>query len=178
MWSRRAITVLLAFIAGIFDATISIWLPGEMTALRLALPFLIVLAAFSTLERAVTAAFVSGIVLDALLPSSAGVVTIRYILVALAISSLSQTLFTNRSLLGAQALGLLALALDRTLLFIFTFAVHRVAPGAIPEIRPSLWVEAVWIAVVMAAVFVLFVAFTRRFLPPLSRTLSGHGTSV
>ena len=175
MWSRRAITVLLAFIAGIFDATVAVWLPGELSALRLALPFLTVLAAFSSLERAVTAAFVSGVVLDALAPSSAGVVTIRYILVALAVSSLSQTLFTNRSLLGAQALGLFALAFDRALLFIFSFAARRIVPDVIPEIRPSLWVEAVWIAVVMAIVFVLFAAFTRRFLPPLSRTLAGRG---
>lgn len=178
MWSRRIITVVLAFSAGIFDATVAVWLPGGFSALRLALPLLIVFAAFSSLERAATAALVSGVIIDALLPSSAGLVTIRFILVALAVSSLSQTLFTNRSLLGAQALGLFALALDRALLFFVSFAVRGLAPGAIPEIRPSLWVEAVWMAVVMAIVFILFVAFTRRFLPPLSRTLSSRERSI
>ncbi|HWR00061.1 MAG TPA: rod shape-determining protein MreD [Candidatus Methylomirabilis sp.] len=175
MWPRRLLTILLAFLAGVFDATVAVWLPGNLSALRLALPLVTVLAAFSSLERVASAALVSGIILDVFLPSSAGFVTIRYAVIALAISSLSQTLFTNRSLLGSQALGLFALVCDRTLQFIFSISASAVAGSVIPEVRPALWAEAVWLATCMASVFLLFVAFTKRFLPSLSRTDVRHG---
>lgn len=175
MWSRRIITVALALLAGLFDATVATWFPGNLTAFRLALPFVTVLAAFSSLERAVSAALAAGVVLDVLLPSSGGFVTIRYVTLALGVAALSRTLLTNRSLMGAYALGLIALVIDRVLLVIVGTVTRAFAPGAIPEIRASFFAEALWLAACITLIFLLFAAFTRRFLPPVSRMIGAGG---
>lgn len=170
MWSRRIITVLLALFAGLFDATLAVWWPSELSAIRLSLPLVTVLAAFSVPERALTAALMAGVVSDIFQPSSASLVTLRLVAVALAVGGLSRTLFTNRSLLGALALGLLALGLDRSLAALIVFGLSSVIKAAwLPEVRAAWWAETVWQSVCVSAVFLLFASFTKRFLPPLSR---------
>src|SRR3989344_4852113 len=135
MRSRHIITVVLALLAGLFDATVASWFPGNLMAIRLPLPLVPVLAAFSSLERAVPAALASGIVLDVLLPSSSGFVTFRYVALALAVAALSRPILTHQSFIA----------------------------------------EALWLAACITFVFVLFAAFTRRFLPPVSRTIGLGG---
>ncbi|OGL73771.1 hypothetical protein A3E39_03490 [Candidatus Uhrbacteria bacterium RIFCSPHIGHO2_12_FULL_60_25] len=175
MRSRHIITVVLALLAGLFDATVASWFPGNLMAIRLALPLVTVLAAFSSLERAVPAALASGIVLDVLLPSSSGFVTFRYVALALGVAALSRTILTNRSLMGAYALGFVALVIDRVLLFAMNLLTRAFTSSAIPEIRASFIAEALWLAACITFVFVLFAAFTRRFLPPVSRTIGLGG---
>lgn len=169
MWSRRILTVVFGLLAGLFDATVAVWLPGELTAIRLSLPFVAALAAFSLPERAIAAALAAGAVSDALLPAGAGLVTLRFVVVALIVSALARSLFTNRSLAGALALVLIAFLLDRALLAFASFVFVRLMGGWLPEARAAWWAEIVWLWFVMTSVFVLFASFTRRFLPPISK---------
>jgi hypothetical protein len=168
MWIRRIIALFLGIMAGLFDVTVSSWFPGNLTAIRLSLPLVALIAAFSVQERSLVAAVGIGFVADTLMPST-GFVTIRILLIALAVHALAQGLLTNRSLPGVITLGLIALVLDRSLLAIFLFAQRIVGRPPIYELHAALWAEALWMAFVITVVFLLFAAFTRRFLPPLTR---------
>jgi hypothetical protein len=168
MWTRRIIALLLGIMAGLFDVTVSSWFPGNVNAVRIGLPLVAVIAAFSVQERSLVAAVGIGIVADTLMPST-GFMTIRLVLIALAIHALAQGLLTNRSLPGVIALGLIALAFDRLLLTLFMFAQQLVGRPSVYETHAAFWAEALWMSFVMTGVFIIFVAFTRRFLPPLTR---------
>jgi hypothetical protein len=170
MWLRRIIALFLGIVAGLFDVTVAVWFPGNLTAIRIGLPLVALIAAFSVQERSLVAAVGVGIVADTLMPST-DFVTIRLLIIALAVHALAQRLFTNRSLPGVVALGIIALALDRTLLALYVFAQQVVGRSPILELHAALWAEALWMVFVMTVVFLLFVAFTRRFLPPLTRNI-------
>jgi hypothetical protein len=169
MWFRRIVTVIMAVALGIWDACVSTWFPGMLAAITLSLPFVTVLSAFSVRERAVTAAIASGVILDIFLPSNAGLVSTRFLLVALAVYSLRRHVFTNRSLMGAVALGAFAVLLDRALLFALEALQPLFGRSVIPESAPSFWVEMFWMLMVTGLAFLLFALFTKRFLPLVSR---------
>src|SRR3989344_6425926 len=164
MWYRRLLIVLASILAALFDVTISSWLPGSFGAIRVALPLVIVLAAFSSLERALTAAIVGGMIMDLFLPSF-GAIMVRYVLIAFIIRGLAQTYVTNRSIIGSLALGIMGVITDR-LLLLLAVAVRGLMPlPFIPEAHPPLFAEFFWIMIVMVLTFVLLAAFTRRFMP-------------
>jgi hypothetical protein len=178
MWFRRPVTVIAALAFGIWDACVSTWFPGMMTAVTFSLPFVVVLSAFSVRERAITAAIASGIMLDIFLPSNAGMVSMRFLLVALAVYSLRRYVFTNRSLIGAAVLGAFAVLLNRILLLTIEPLQSFLGRSVIPESTNSFWTEFIWMLVVTGLVFVLFALFTRRFLPLVSRAAErGEGSS-
>jgi hypothetical protein len=178
MWFRRPVTVIAALAFGIWDACVSTWFPGMMTAVTFSLPFVVVLSAFSVRERAITAAIASGIMLDIFLPSNAGMVSMRFLLVALAVYSLRRYVFTNRSLIGAAVLGAFAVLLNRILLLTIEPLQSFLGRSVIPESTNPFWTEFIWMLVVTGLVFVLFALFTRRFLPLVSRAAErGEGSS-
>lgn len=174
MWTRRIVTILLALIAGHWDSTIATWLPGGFEAVQISLPLVLVLAVYSTEERAVTAALVSGVVQDVLLPSNSGLVSFRYVIIALLLHALSQNVLTNRSLIGAYAMGSVAVLLDRLLLWGVEGLFRLGGRMVVEEPHTFIFAELLWMTIVMTAVFMGFAAFTRRFLPPISRPEVGR----
>lgn len=170
MWSRRLITILIAIAFGLWDATVAPWFPGSVSAIKLTLPFVVVLAVFSRQERAVMAAIASGVILDIFLPSNAGLVSVRYLLIAVAIYSLRQHILTNRSLIGVSVLGALSVFTNRILLIIIEPVQSMLGRNVIPEEPPVFWAELLWMVFVMVFIFLLFAAFSRRFLPLVSRS--------
>ena len=118
MWFRRLLPFILGIGAGLFDATVSVWLPGPFFAIGFALPLVILFAAFSsTPMRAFFAAAMAGIVLDAFLPV-AGFVTLRYVAVVAAVLGASRVYLTNRALGGSLALGAVGFLADRVMLWV------------------------------------------------------------
>lgn len=168
MWSRRILVLIIGLLAGLFDVTVAPWLPGGLSAMRAVLPLVIISAAFSSWERCLTVAIAAGLVMDVLQPSF-GLVTLRLLLVASAIRILSQTYLTNRSATGSVALGILGLVVDRILLAMVTLMRDWVGGLFIPEVHPPFLAEAIWMTVCMGGVFVMFAAFTKRFMPLLTR---------
>jgi hypothetical protein len=169
MWSRRVLVAFLGILAGLFDAAVSSWFPGSWIAVRVSLPLVVILAAFSSQERALTAAIAAGFVLDVFLPSF-GFVTLRLAAIAFVIRALAQRFFTNRSLPGSLALGFAGIMLDRALLAGGTFLAGAWTSSVlIAEVRAGWIAEAVWMAVAMGVAFIAMAALTRRFLPPVTR---------
>lgn len=168
MWSRRLIIVAISLAAGIFDASIVSWFSGGWGAFRMSLPLVVLLAAFSSRERAVTAAVSAGLVLDLFQPSF-GLVAIRYALVALGMHAVAERYVTNRTLLGSLALGLAGVMTDRVALFLITALRGLSQRPFIPETHPLFWMEAGWTACVVGAAFLAFAAFGKRFLPLVTR---------
>jgi hypothetical protein len=163
-WYRRLLIVIAGILAALIDASISSWLPGWLGAMTFALPLVAVLAAFSSLERSITAAVATGVVLDLLLPSF-GVVAVRHVLIALIIHVLAQTYVTNRSAPGSLALGLIAVAADRVLLWIVVALRGLSHEPFIPEVPPSFIAETGWTMFLMVFAFVCIAALTKRFMP-------------
>jgi cell shape-determining protein MreD len=169
MWPRRFLVVVLGLLAGIFDVAAASWFPGMWNAVHAALPLVIVLAVFSSRERAFTAAAAAGLAQDVFLPSF-GLVTLRLILVAFLIHALAQRFFSNRSLTGSLALGFAGTAVDAAALWALLIAARFWAAGSfVPEVRAGFISESVWTMMVMAAAFFAVAALTRRFLPPVTR---------
>lgn len=169
MWSRRIIVALLGILVGIIDVAVSVWFPGPWAAVRSVLPFVIVLAVFSSRERAVTAAIAAGLVIDVLVPSF-GLVTLRLTMVAFVIHALAQRFFSNRSLPGSFALGVAGILIDRALVFgVTTLAGAWTSRTFVTEVRVGWFAETVWMTAVMALSFFGVAALTRRFLPPVTR---------
>lgn len=175
MWSRRLSVISIAVLAGLWDATISPWFPAPLDGVTWTLPFVVMLALFSARERSVTAAIAGGIVLDVFLPSNGGLVSIRYILIALAVMTLSQHVFTNRSFFGISVLGAFSVAADRLLLPVLEAFQRLFGRTIISESSASFVAECLWMVAVLCTVFLLFIAFSKRFLPLVSRTAPGSG---
>lgn len=117
------------------------------------------------------AAIASGIILDIFLPSNAGLVSIRYLLIAVAIYSLRQHILTNRSLIGVIVLGVLSVFANRILLVIIEPVQSMLGRNVIPEELSAFWAELLWMVFIMVFMFLIFAAFSRRFLPLVSRTV-------
>ncbi len=169
MWSRRITVLCIAIIAGLWDAAIAPWFPGWTTAIRFTLPLVVVLAVFSQQERAVMAAIAGGVILDIFLPSNAGLVSIRFMLIAVAIYSLRQHIITNRSLIGVSVLGALAVFINRILLRAIECSQSVLGKAVIPEEQSVFWIELLLMLFTIVSMFLLFAAFSKRFLPLVSR---------
>jgi hypothetical protein len=168
MWPRRILIACIGLLAGLFDATVAVWFGGPLAAINMALPLVVLLSAFSSLERSLTAAVAAGLVIDVLQPSF-GLVTLRLLVVAGVIRAVSQAYVTNRSLIGSLALGVIGVALDRALLWLFTLVRGFSSTPFVHEVPPPLIPAIIWTSLVMLATFLIFVAFTRRFMPLISR---------
>ena len=168
MWSRRLLIVLLGLLAGWFDASVSTWLPGEWSGMRTSFALALALAMFSSRERMVTAAVASGIVLDIFLPSFS-LMTLRLLLISLAVHALSERFFTSRSLWGVAVLALSGLALDRVAISIITNLRGWTGTPFVPDVQAVVWAEGLWLLVSLGVTFVLFASFTRRFFPSVTR---------
>ncbi len=167
---RTAISILIAILAGVWDACVSTWMPAPFDAIRFVLPFTIVLVAFSSSRiRGPAVALAGGVAFDVLAPSNAGFMTLRIFIVALAVGALTARIFTTRSLAAAATIGVAAALIDRALLIAFETASSAIGRTVIMEARPSLLASTVWTALVVMAFFYAFAAFGRRFLPVLSR---------
>ncbi len=173
MWSRRIGVVFIAVLAGLWDATIAPWFPAPLDAITCTLPFVVALAAFSSRERSVMAAIAGGIVLDILLPSNGGLVSIRYVLIALGVVALAQHVFTNRSFFGVSVLGAFSVTADRLLLPLLEALQRLLGRSIIGESSAGFVAECIWMVAVLCTTFLLFIAFSKRFLPLVSRTVSG-----
>lgn len=161
--------LLLALVAGIWDVAIATWFPHPLNAITVTLPLTVVLAVFSKRERALIAAIVGGLVLDLFLPSGAGLVSVRYAFIALALHALARNILTNRSFIGVSTLGLLAVLANRLLFILFGWIERLLKLATIHQSPVALLAEVVWMVFIMTGTFVLFVAFSKRFLPLVSR---------
>lgn len=168
MWSRRILIVVIGLAAGLFDASWTGWLPAGTANIHMSLILVAILAIFSSQERVLTGAIAAGLVLDVLLPS-VGFTTLRLLLVAFAIRGVSHRYLTNRSIFGSWALGLFGLALDRVLLLGITWLRGSGGGIFIPEIRAPLFVEVIWMVFGVGVAFVIYAAFTKRFMPLVIR---------
>jgi cell shape-determining protein MreD len=169
MWVRRIVAILIAFTAGLWDAGVSGWLPGPFAAITASLPLVVATGVFSTSERALTMAVLSGMVLDIYLPSNAGFVTLRYVLIVLIVRALTDRWLTNRSLAGVLAISGLAVLINRLILFVSEYAVAAAGADVTAEAHASVSAELIWMMATVTVVFMLIAAMTRRFLPLVSR---------
>ncbi|MEN9558380.1 MAG: hypothetical protein RL141_749 [Candidatus Parcubacteria bacterium] len=167
-WNRRALAGAIGLAAGMVDATVTVWFPGLFSVIRFALPGALAITVFSSLDRALVAAVAAGIVMDVLQPSF-GFTPIRLALVCVAVRFISQQYVTNRSLIGSVALGIVGLLIDRSILVGATWAHGFIGEAFIPEVHAPLWAEAAWVGACMAVLFLLFAAFSKRFLPFFTR---------
>ncbi len=168
MWSRRLLILLLGLAAGWIDVGVSTWLPGEWMGIRTSLALVLMLAMFSSRERAVTAAVAAGLVLDVLLPSFS-LMTLRLLLLSVAVHALSSRFFTSRSLLGASALALTGLAIDRVMIAIITSLRELGRSSFIPDVQAAVWAEGLWLLISVGVTFLIFASFTKRFFPSVTR---------
>jgi hypothetical protein len=167
---RTALAILIAILAGVWDACVSIWLPAPLDAIRFVLPLAVVLVAFSSSKiRGPAVALAGGVAFDVLAPSNAGFMTLRIFIVALAVAALTARIFTTRSFMAAATIGIAAALIDRVLLIAFEMASTAVGRTVIMEARPSLLASTAWTALVVMAFFYAFAAFGKRFLPVVSR---------
>jgi hypothetical protein len=164
-WSRRLLTLAIAMFCGLVDATVVSWLPGNWQSIRWAFPFVVLLAIFSTRERSLVAAIGGGFMLDLFLPSSLAFVTARFMLVAFIVHVLGARLVSNRSLIGIWTLVITAFLSDRSISFGIQVFMRQLGTNIIPEVHAVFWAELAWLFVVVTATFIVFAAFTRRFLP-------------
>ena len=137
-------------------------------AIRTSLALVLMLAMFSSRERAVTGAIASGLVLDVFLPSFS-LMTLRLLIVAVAVYALSSRFFTSRSLLGASALALTGLALDRVMVVLITAVRGFGSSPFVPDVQSAVWAEAIWLVAAIGVTFLLFASFTKRFFPSVTR---------
>lgn len=167
---RTIFIILVAIAVGIWDACISSWLPAPLNAIRFILPLTVILSAFSTSRaRVMIAAVIAGVTFGLLAPSNAGFVFFRMVCVALVVMFLAARILTNRTLVSAAAIGGIAVVLDRVLLMGFEWLIASTGHAVYYEDRASLIASAIWVAFLMMSFFVLSAAFSRRFLPILSR---------
>jgi cell shape-determining protein MreD len=174
MWIRRIAAILAAAGFGLWDAAIASWFPEPLTAVKFGLPFVVILSVFFRQERAVTAAIACGVVMDVFLPSNAGFVSVRYVLIALALYVIRQHILTNRSLIGVAALGALAVCMNRLLLMTAEALQTLLGRSVIPEASPPFWAESLWMLLAVVSVFLVLAAFGRRFLPLVSMKERGY----
>ncbi len=165
MWSKRLLLFCLAIGIGLWDACIASWLPGYGVAVQVGLVFTVMLAIFSSPERWVVGAIVSGGVADLFLPSNAGFLPLRFLLVGLVIFYLSQRLLTNRSLTSVVLLSGGAVVVDRALSWIFEEFQTWIGRSVTFEAHAPLLFSLLWSCTVGAVVFSIFVLFSKRFLP-------------
>jgi cell shape-determining protein MreD len=119
--------------------------------------------------RAIAAAVLSGVTFDMLAPSNAGFLFIRMACVALAVMFLTSRIFTNRTLIAAATIGCLSAVLDRILLIGFEFVSRTVGRTVFIEDHASIVSSIVWTVLTVMTFFFISAAFSRRFLPILSR---------
>lgn len=169
MWFQRIWMAVIAVVAALWDATVLPWVPVVFFSGQVVLPLVVSLAMFSTLERSLIAAVVGGGLADLLLPSDAGLMSVRYACAALVVSALSRRLFTNRSLWGVCVLAVCAAGIDRACLVGIEWVHRALGSSYIPEARAGFWSECAWIVLVSVLTFLALVAFSRRFLPLISR---------
>ena len=164
MWFRRLLPVLLGIAAGLFDLSITPWLPGPLAAMTGTLPLVVLLALFSSPKRALIGAVFAGITVDALLPT-ASFATLRALAVVGSILLVSRIYLTNRTLVGSLALGLVGLAADRLALMVLAAVRGFSRTPFIPELAPPWFPSLIWLELCVGIAFFVFAAFTRRFLP-------------
>lgn len=169
MNSRMVAVLVLAVLAGCWDASVISWFDSPFSAMRLSLAFSVLLTLFSSgYGKSVSVALVSGAVADLLLPSD-GWMAIRMMLAVIVVHTLARHVFTNRSIWGICFLGSIAVATDRVLLWLIERVptIHGLMRTL--EVRASFWMEILWMCFVCTLAFVLIAAFSRRFHPTLSR---------
>jgi len=165
MWSRRLLVASLAVLAGLWDACVASWFPGSWAGLQVGLLFTVMLAIFSSPERWMIGAIVSGSVASTFLSSNGGLMPLRFFAVGFVISYLSQRLFTNRSLMSVVALSGCATLIDRSVLWLMEHVQIWSGRSLTFESHATLGFAVIWSCIVGATVFFLFVLFSKRFLP-------------
>jgi len=167
---RTILLVLTAVACGIWDACMTSWFPSPLNAMRLCVPFAVILAAFSSSRaHALAIACLGGMVFDALVPSNAGYLTIRLACISLTIWLLTSRILTNRTLFSASAAAIVASVEDRALLALSEGLFTAMGRAPLHELRPWLPFSIVWNVVLVAGAFYLLASFGRRFLPSVSR---------
>ncbi len=165
MWSKRLLVFCLAVGIGLWDACIAPWLPGYGMGVQAGLIFTAMLAIFSSPERWVVGAIVSGGVADLFLPSNAGFLPLRFLLVGFIVFYLSQRLFTNRSLISVVFLSGGSVIIDRAISWMFESVQVWIGRSVAFEVHAPLLFSLLWSCTVGAVVFSVFVLFSKRFLP-------------
>lgn len=169
MKSKYAIVILLAILAGCWDASVLSWFSSLFSAMNLVLTYSVLLALFSSgYGKSLTAAFVGGMTADAFLASS-GWMPIRMVIAVLVVHTLSRYVFTNRSIWGICFLGSVAVLVDRLCLLIVDRIPLVTGGMRTLEAHAPVWMEIAWMCLLCSGVFVLIAAFSRRFHPTLSR---------
>lgn len=169
MKSKYILVILLALLAGCWDAGVASWFSFPFSASKFVLVYSVLLALFSSgYGKSLTAAFVGGMTAETYLSSQCWM-PFRFMIAVAVVHTLARYVFTNRSIWGVCFLGSIAVVVDRTLLLIIERLPLISGGMRTIEAHPAIVVELAWICLVCTGVFILIAAFSRRFHPTLSR---------
>ncbi len=163
-WFRWFMAAVVGICAGIWETALLPFLPN-LFAWRPVLPIAVILLVSSSREKALVAAIAGAVFLDAYGWSQTDFAILRYVLIILLLSYVSERFLTNRSVYATAALAVLARILD--------MVSSAVADGIGFWLGFSSeswqWPQAlgwtlVWDAATAALAFLLIAAVTKRFV--------------
>lgn len=170
------LVVVSAIAAGFFESCFAPFLPTPWRDIRPILEFAALFVVLGTPRGALVFAGLSGLIVD-LFRIDAGTFAFgRYIVVALLMILLSQTVLTNRSVYATAALIISARLADRLWLLVARFMGTTILRLDI-QIEPlrSFLTSIAWDIGLMTIAFIALAFFTRRFLVTVSRTQRYYG---
>lgn len=157
--------VIAAIFCALLEATFLTLLPSPWREFHPLLDIIILLIVLNRVQSACVYAGIAGFLMDSLRVEGGALAIMRYVLLALAISVISKTILTNRSLYVTTALVIMARCLDRLWLWIANLLsvpfLHEVVAR---QSWQSFFITIVWDVGLLSIVFLALNVFTRYFV--------------
>ena len=160
-----ALIVLLAVLFGLFETSVSVFLPSPWSEIRPLLGIAILLVSLGKRNYAIIFGVVGGFVIDLFLMQDGLFAVGRMLVVVLLAALLSQTVLTNRSVYATTVLVIVARFIERLwvvvgnglLVLLFHSSSHSLS------LKSILYVMA-WDIVFVSLLFLIIASFTKRLL--------------
>ncbi len=168
--------ILSACFAAVYEAAWMTFLPTPWRDIRPILQILVLLIVLNRPRGALVYAGIAGMLVD-LFRVDAGAFSLgRFVVIAIILLALSETVLTNRSVYATTALMFAGRVIDA----IWIWIVHAVGTRAFHldiqmDSAVSLLLTLCWDIGLMSVAFMLIAVFTRRFLMTASRELNRYG---
>lgn len=162
--------VAAAIVVGTFESTFVTLLPSPWREFRPVIDVMVLLIIIDRPRAALVYAALAGLIIDALGLGGGVFAFARFLLVALAIWALSESVITNRSVYASAALVIAARLIDRLWIWIAGVAGSGLFRWEIgQEPLSSLVITILWDLGTVSLAFVMLAFFTRRFLMAVAR---------
>lgn len=157
--------VFTAVFCALLEATFLTLLPSPWREFHPLLDIIILLIVLNRVQGACVYAGIAGFLIDSLRVEGGALAVMRYVLLALAISVVSKTILTNRSLYVTTALVIVARCLDRMWLWIANLlSVPFLHEMVARQPWTSFFITIVWDVCLLSIIFLTLNVFTRYFV--------------